>query len=233
MVSIEQPINNWYNGQPFLSSNWIYNGSADLVTNDARYLKKTLTDTTTSSQLSLSSGTLLLGSATETSSNTINGTAITLASPASSGNILINRPINVGYAPSSSLYTLMGYTLNTPESIGVSLLSNNYKIVRTQNLAAGNWVLALQFNLTADTAGTITKLSYGASTNNGSIVPFTITSVEQLHTSQVYAINDIEKYQICFPFQITATQNIYLFCQATFSTGTFSIAVASTNMRVA
>lgn len=232
MVSVEKPINNWYNGQPFLSSNWIDNGSV-LAINDARYLKKTITDTTTSAQLNLNSGILELGSATTTSSNTINGVNITLASASSSGNVLINRPIAVGYAPSSASFTLMGYTLNTAVGTPVSLLTNNYTIVRTQNLAAGNWVLALQFNLTAATGGTITKLSYGASTNNGSIVPFTITSVAALHTSQTYAIGDTEKYQICFPFQITSTQNIYLFWQSTFATGTYNVAVASTIMRVA
>jgi len=234
MVSIEQPINNWYNGQPFLSSNWI-DMSADLATNDARYLKKTITDTTTSSQLNLNSGILSVGSATATSSTTINGTSITLASPSSSGNVLINRPIAVGYTPSSATFNLMGYTSNIAGTGSVSLLSPDYKIIRTQNVAVGNWILALQFNLTANTAGTITKFSYGASSNNGSIVPFTITSVSQLHTSHVYATNDTESYQICFPFQNTSSQiiNVYLFCQATFATGTFSVVVASTIMRVA
>jgi hypothetical protein len=232
MVSVEQPINNWYNGQPFLSSNWIDNGSV-LAINDARYLKKTITDTTTSSQLNLNSGILALGSATTTSSNTINGVNITLASASSSGNVLINRPIDVGYAPSSTLYTLMGYTLNTGVGTPITFVSTEYKIIRSQNLAAGNWVLALQFNLTALTGGTITKLSYGASTNNGSIVAFTNTSVAQLHTSKTYTTGDIEKYQICFPFQITSTQNIYLFWQSTFATGTYNAVVGSTLMRVA
>ena len=232
MVSVSQPINNWYNGQPFLSSNWIDIGSV-LAINDARYLKKTITDTTTSAQLNLNSGILALGNATTTSSNTINGVNITLASASSSGNVLINRPINVGYAPSSDSFTLMGYTLNTAVGTPITFVSTEYKIIKSQNLAAGNWVLALQFNLTAATGGTITKLSYGASTNNGSIVPFTITSVEQLHTSQVYATADIEKYQICFPFQITSTQNVYFFWQSTFATGTYNVSVASTIMRVA
>jgi hypothetical protein len=232
MVSVEQPINNWYNGQPFLSSNWINNGSV-LAINDARYLKKTITDTTTSSQLNLNSGILALGSATTTSSNTINGVNITLASASSSGNVLINRPIDVGYAPSSASYTLMGYTLNTAVGTPITFVSTEYKIIRTQNLSIGNWVLALQFTLTAITGGTISKLSYGASTNNGSIVSFTFTSVAQLHTPKVYATGDTEKYQICFPFQNTSTLNIYLFWQSTFATGTYNAVVASTLMRVA
>ena len=233
MVSYLPPL---YNLSIYNRSFYDYqDGSASLASTDARYLKKAIADTSTSSQLSLNNSALLLGNSSSTSSNTINGVAITLGTALSAGNVLINRPIAIGYEATSSGSNLMGYSLSTATTTPIALTTSLLTLIGSQAIVAGNWIISVQFIIKATAGGNINDGFLGVSSSAVAFNPFTLQSYQQFHNNNNLSTNEESHIVITFPVQITgsASQTMHFYALLAFPTGAYSISHNSYIMRVA